>query len=107
MYYIELAFLLVWVGALCTYLSSQHQRLLTTSLPKNLCWSVLTISIALSTYLLSMAFAVVASFLFSVGILLLSWICIIFISGHWKIKLPILASTGVVSWFLLAQMVGV
>jgi len=107
MLFIEFAFCLVWVGALLTYLSSTYQQLLSSPLPKKLCWSILPICVTLSTYLLSMTFAVVSSLLFSIGILLMSWICLIFIAGHWKVKVLPLTLSGLVTLIFLAQLAGV
>lgn len=107
MLFIEFAFCLMWGGAVCTYLSSTYQQLLSSPLPKKLCWSLLPICILLSTYLLSTTFAVVSSLLFSIAILLMSWICLIFIAGHWKVKVIPLTLSGLVTLIFLAQLAGV
>jgi len=107
MLFIEFAFCLMWAGALCTYLSSTSQQLLVTPLSKKLCWSLLALCLAFSTYLLSTKFAVVSSLLFSTGILLMSWISIIFIAGHWKVKILPLSLYGAITLIFLAQLAGV
>lgn len=106
MYYIEAAFCLVWLGALCTYLASTSQQFLATSLPKKRCWILLATSIAISSYLLSMEYAVVTSILLSLGLLMVLWVCLIIMAGHWRLKLTPVAVVGAVILLLIAQLGG-
>jgi len=106
MYYIEAAFCLVWLGALCTYLASTSQQLLPSSLPKKRCWSLLAISIAISSYLLSIEYAVVTSILLSLALLMVLWLCLIFIAGHWRLKLIPVSLVGAISLLCIAQFGG-
>lgn len=103
----ELAFCLVWVGALSTYLASNSQQLLNNPITKKLGWGLLVVCLTVSSYLISSEFAAVTSFLFSLGILFLSWLCIIFIAGHWKIKISHLLSGGLIALLSLSQLGGI
>jgi len=107
MYYIEFAFCLVWLGALCTYLASTSQQLLPSSLPKKRSWALLVTSIAISSYFLSMEYALVTSILLCLALLMVLWICLIFIAGHWRLKLMPVSVVGVISLLLIAQFGGV
>jgi len=106
MFTMELAFCLIWTGALSTYLASPSQQLLKKPISKILGWGLLAIFITVSSYLLNMEFAAVTSVLFSLGVLFMSWQFIIFIAGHWKVKLSYLSCGGFITLLSLAQLGG-
>jgi len=103
----ELAFCLVWAGALSTYLTSTSQQLLNKPISKTLGWGLLSIFLVTSSLLINTEFAIITSFLFCLGILFMSWLCIIFIAGQWKVKLFHLIGGGLISLLSLAQLGGV
>jgi hypothetical protein len=107
MYYLEAAFCLIWLGALCTYLASASQQLLPTPLSKKRCWTLLPLSVVTSSYLLNMEYALVTSILICFSLLMMLWIGLILIAGHWRLKLIPVALVGAATLLLIAQLGGV
>ncbi|MGB1296777.1 MAG: hypothetical protein ACPG8A_00815 [Psychrobium sp.] len=107
MFNLEIAFILMWIGAFATYVASEKQQLLTSPIGRNVAWSGLVMTTFVSTWLMSAFYAPVTSLIFSLGILMLSWIFIVILAGHWAKKPMQVCSTGVLSLLLIAQLGGV
>lgn len=107
MYHFETALVLMWIGALVTYLSSQSQQLTSSFIPKVFAWPLLIAFTVLSTYLLSYQYGIATSVLLNISALLLSWIALILIAGHWRLKVFPVTSLGIVIAIIFSQFGGV
>lgn len=107
MFNLEIAFVLMWIGAFVTYAASEKQQLLSSPIERNVAWGSLAVITAVSTWLISSFYAPVTSLIFSLGILMLSWIFIVLLAGHWTKKPTQVCGAGVLSLLLIAQLGGV
>lgn len=107
MFKLEIAFILMWIGAFVTYAASEKQQLLNNPVGRNVAWGGLAITTAVSTWLISSFYAHVTSLIFSLGILMLSWIFIVLLAGHWAKKPTQVCGVGLLSLLLIAQLGGV
>ncbi len=106
MFNIAFALGLMWLGALTTYLSSEKQQLVSKPLPIIRAWLVLFICIAGSSYFLSNIYAPLTSVIFSFGALMLSWIVLILLGGHWRMKFYPVSFGGFLFLMCVAQFGG-
>jgi len=81
---LSITILLSWFACLGTYLSSDKQKLLNKPLAKKQSWLFSSISLLVTWYLATYAYSITTAFLYVLSLMMLSWIVIIVLRGHWR-----------------------
>ena len=92
---LNLAIILSWFACLATYLSSGKQSLLAQSLPKTPTWILSTAALLLACYLATSVHSITTACLYVLCLVMLSWIAIILLKGHWRYGASSFALSGV------------
>jgi hypothetical protein len=81
------AIIILWLGCLVAFLGSDQQKLLTTHLNKKISWTICTAFIVISWLLFSNVYSSVTAALLILSFVMVMWLVIIFVQGHFSIKL--------------------
>lgn len=83
---IEVSVILIWLGCLSAYLSSTKQNLISAPFHKGLGWTGFIALLMAALIFTSIFYSVVVSSLFTLAVLMFSWISIVLIQGHKTLK---------------------
>lgn len=98
---LSIAIICIWIASLSAYLSSENQTLLRRPLNKILSWSVFCVLLLLGNYGLSLVYHPVSAALYTLALLMLSWMAITLLKGHTRLSLLPFSGVGLVSLLAL------
>jgi hypothetical protein len=101
---IEISVILVWLGCLNAYLSSENQKFIQAKFKKTVGWVGFAILILAAIFNASMIYSFIVSSLIVFILVMLCWVCIVIFNGHKSFRLlPI----GILCMLVISMLVKV
>lgn len=100
------AIILLWLGCLMAFLGSDQQKLLTTTPSKKITLTAFSVLLIISWLLFCGFYSGITAALLILSLVMVMWLTIIFVQGHFSIKLLPFALYGSVVSAALVQLGG-
>jgi len=88
------AVLVLWFGCLLTFTASPHQKFIAIPLNRRGAWSVFSLLVVVSWWLMSLSYSGVVSALIVLSLMMAMWQIIVFCHAHWFKKIVPLSCYG-------------